>query len=78
MVVRAEVLLGLKTVTLRRQEAEVEVAEMRDVGFLLWEEGGWIESGEQHEVHSRGKERLRCLDLSRGGTVIIIIAGWNC
>lgn len=35
MVVRAEVLFGLETVTLRRQEAEVEVSEMRDLEFLL-------------------------------------------
>lgn len=48
MVVRAEVLFGLETVTLkRRQEAGAEVAEMRDVEFLLWEEEGWIESGVQ-------------------------------
>lgn len=38
MVVGAEVLFGLETVTLRRQEAEVEVAEMRDVDIHLWEE----------------------------------------
>lgn len=46
-------LFGLETVTLRRQEAEVEVAEMRDVEFLLWEEGGWIESGVQQRNSRR-------------------------
>lgn len=53
MVVRAEVLFGLETVTLWRQEAEVEVAEMRDVEFLLWEEGGWTESGVQQRNSTR-------------------------
>lgn len=53
LVVRAEVLFGLEMVTLRRQEAEVEVAEVWDVEFLLWEEGGWIESGVQQRNSTR-------------------------
>lgn len=53
MVVRAEVLFGLETVTLRSQEAEVEVSEMRDLEFLLWEKGGWIESGVQRRNSTR-------------------------
>lgn len=38
VVVRAAMLFGLETVALRgKQEAELEVAEMRDVERLLWE-----------------------------------------
>lgn len=57
--VRAAMLFGLETVALRgKQEAELEVAEMRDVERLLWEQLGWIESGKSS---SRGQHMLDVL-----------------
>ena len=75
----------LGTVALRkRQEAELEVAEVEMLRFSL----GWIESemstseGQRMlDVLERKSERPDCdgLDMYRGGIVNILVEGrWNC
>lgn len=79
-VVRAAMLAGLETVPLRkRQEAELEVEEMKMLRFSLGvtSNGSGIR-GTAH-VRSFGYKvrgaRLRCLDMYRGEIVNILVEG---